>query len=209
MHSLLRNALALVLASVVTLALFYAMQSMISGDPQRFTALQDVNVVQFIPYQPREELPPEKPPELPEPPKPVQPPKALTMEAMTPTTPSIAAPTLQQLDIDLPLQMSGTPFIGVAAPNAELGEAIPLVRVPPRYPLAAKRRNLAGKVVVELTINEQGLVESPTIVEADPPGIFDNAALQAILRWKFKPKIENGKPVKRRATQELVFEPKQ
>ncbi|MDX1811304.1 MAG: TonB family protein [Gammaproteobacteria bacterium] len=208
MHALPRNLLALLFAMLITAALFYAMQRMLSSDPQRFDSLQDVNVIQFIPYQPREELPPEKPQQLPEPPKPLQPPKTPPIEAMTPSTPSVAAPALQKLDINLPLQMSGTPFIGIAAPSAELGEAIPLVRIPPNYPIAAKRRKLSGKVIVEFTINEQGLVEEPHVIEATPKGIFNNSALQAILRWKFKPKIENGKTVKRKATQELIFEPK-
>ena len=200
--------MAFLLAVLVTLGLFYSMQKMISSDPQRLANLDNVNTVQFIPYQAPESLPPEKPEELPEPPKLVNPPETPTVETIAPSTPNIASPLLQNPNIDLPLQMRGTPFIGVKAPTEGLGEAIPLVGIPPRYPMAAKRRKLSGKVIVEFTINEQGLVENPVIVSANPPGIFNNVVLQAILRWKFKPRIVNGKAVKRKARQEMTFEPK-
>ena len=203
-----RNSLALSLAVVVTLGLFYSMQKMIDGDPQRLGNLDEVNVIQFIPYKAPDALPPEKPQKLPDPPKLVKPPEAPTVETISASAPSVATPMLRNPNIDLPLHMSGTPFIGINAPAAGLGEAIPLVRIPPRYPMAAKRRKLSGKVVVEFTINEQGLVEDPVIVSAKPRGIFDNVVLQAILRWKFKPKIVNGKAVKRKAKQEMTFEPK-
>ncbi len=203
-----RNILAFSLAVLVTLGLFFSMQKMINGNPQRLGNMDDINVVQFIPYEPSEELPPEIPQKLPEPPKQIKPPETPLVETISPTAPSVVAPTLQNPNINLPLNMSGTPFIGVNAPSAGEGEAIPLVRIPPRYPMAAKRRKLSGKVVVEFTINEQGLVEHPVIVSAKPPRIFDNVVLQAILRWKFKPKIINGKAVKRKAKQEMTFEPK-
>lgn len=203
-----RNLLALSLAVLVTLGLFYSMQKMIDSEPHRLDYMDDVNVIQFIPYQPPEELPPEKPKELPEPPKQVKPPETPTVETISPAAPSVETPMLQNPNINLPLNMSGTPFIGVNAPTSGLGEAIPLVRIPPRYPMAAKRRKLSGKVIVEFTINEQGLVEEPVIVSANPPRIFDNVVLQAILRWKFKPKIVNGTAVKRKAKQEMTFEPK-
>ena len=33
------------------------------------------------------------------------------------------------------------------------------------------------------------------VVEADPPGIFDRAAQQAALKFKYKPKVVNGEPI--------------
>ena len=53
-----RNILAFSLAVLVTLGLFFSMQKMINGNPQRLGNMDDINVVQFIPYEPSEELPP-------------------------------------------------------------------------------------------------------------------------------------------------------
>ncbi|MND05117.1 Gram-negative bacterial tonB protein [compost metagenome] len=54
---------------------------------------------------------------------------------------------------------------------------------------------------------EDGSVEPGTVTVTDskPPRLFDSAAKRAVARWKFKPRIVDGKPVKRPATQRLDF----
>jgi protein TonB len=84
-------------------------------------------------------------------------------------------------------------------------DVIPLVRIPPRYPRSASRRGLEGVVTVSFTITKDGQVRSPVVIKAKPENIFDSAALKAILKWKFKPKVVDGKPVERQATQEIEF----
>jgi len=42
-------------------------------------------------------------------------------------------------------------------------------------------------------------------MESDPPRLFDEAALRAIERWKFRPKIVDGTPVEQRAKQTIEF----
>ena len=44
-------------------------------------------------------------------------------------------------------------------------------------------------------ISKKGTVKRPRVIDARPPGVFDRAALQAIKKWKYKPKIMNGVPV--------------
>ncbi|MBW8366810.1 MAG: energy transducer TonB [Arenimonas sp.] len=56
----------------------------------------------------------------------------------------------------------------------------------PRYPLTALRRKLEGQVTVQFTIQPDGSVAAPRVVSADPPGIFDEAALMAASRWRFE-----------------------
>jgi protein TonB len=51
-------------------------------------------------------------------------------------------------------------------------------------------------VEVEFTITEFGTVEDPRVLASSPKGVFENSALRAIVRWKFKPKVENGVPVR-------------
>lgn len=94
---------------------------------------------------------------------------------------------------------------GVTIGVQRSGALIPLVRIPPRYPMRASNRRIEGWVKLEFTITEVGTVADAVVVQANPRGVFDNSALQAIKRWKFKPQIVNGKPTAIRADQLLEF----
>ncbi|MFZ8915632.1 MAG: energy transducer TonB, partial [Pseudomonadales bacterium] len=62
-------------------------------------------------------------------------------------------------------------------------------------PRRALTRGIEGYVLLEFTVTKLGTVENPVVVEADPPGIFDRAAQQAALKFKYKPKVVNGEPI--------------
>jgi protein TonB len=80
-------------------------------------------------------------------------------------------------------------------------DVIPLVRVPPDYP---PRANTEGWVKVQFSITEIGSVRDAFVVEASPAGVFDAAALKAIARWRYTPKIEGGVAVERVGVQTLI-----
>ena len=82
---------------------------------------------------------------------------------------------------------------------------VPLVRVPPKYPARAASRHIEGWVKVEFTVQTDGSVDNAVVVSSEPEGIFDDAALKAIGKWKFKEKIVNGVAVPQRAVQKLQF----
>jgi periplasmic protein TonB len=82
---------------------------------------------------------------------------------------------------------------------------VALERIQPKYPARAISRHIEGKVTLEFTISTTGSVVNPVVVSAQPPDVFDEAALQAIRKWKFKQKIVNGNAVEQRATQTLQF----
>ena len=69
--------------------------------------------------------------------------------------------------------------------------ATPIVRFPPQYPAGPLQRNIEGWVLVGFTITHTGTVADMTVVDAEPKGTFNKAALKAIKRWKYQPKIEN------------------
>jgi protein TonB len=136
------------------------------------------------------------------------------------TKPQAPTPKLDVPRIDVPLNISGGPYLGdfSAAPKAAPAvpapepaapafdnEVIPLVRIPPKYPRVASRRGIEGVVTVSFTITKEGTVRDPVVTQATPESVFDKAALEAILKWKFKPKLEQGQPVERQATQEIEF----
>ena len=57
---------------------------------------------------------------------------------------------------------------------------------------------------VQFSVGATGLVQNAKVVKADPPGVFDQAALRAIARWRYNPMIENGKAVERVGLQTVI-----
>ncbi len=90
---------------------------------------------------------------------------------------------------------SGPPQIG------QDRDVIPLVRVPPDYPPGL---NTEGWVKVQYSITATGSVRDALVVDANPKGVFDAAALKAIARWRYAPKIEGGVAVERVGIQTLI-----
>jgi len=84
-------------------------------------------------------------------------------------------------------------------------EVIPLLRIEPSYPRKAARAREEGWVKIEFTITEHGTVVDPVVVEARPRRTFNRSALAAIRKWQFKPKLNDGQPVSRRASQVIEF----
>jgi TonB family protein len=65
----------------------------------------------------------------------------------------------------------------------------------PVYPEAARKARMMGIVIVEAIIDENGNVTHTRVLKSLPLGL-DQAALDAIRTWKFKPAALEGKPVK-------------
>jgi periplasmic protein TonB len=83
-------------------------------------------------------------------------------------------------------------------------DVIPLVRINPDYPPRALSRGLEGWVQVQFTITPTGTVADAMVVNAEPKNIFDDAALKAIARWRYNPKVENGTAVARVGVQTII-----
>lgn len=85
-------------------------------------------------------------------------------------------------------------------------DTIPLVRVPPEYPMRALSRGVEGWVIVQFTITGSGSVKDAVVIDSKPKRIFDDAAVKAILRYRYNPKVENGVAVERVGMrQKIVF----
>jgi len=57
---------------------------------------------------------------------------------------------------------------------------------------------------VQFTIAANGAVKDAFVVAADPPSRFDAAALAAIARWRYQPRVERGVPVERVGMQTVI-----
>lgn len=87
-----------------------------------------------------------------------------------------------------------------------LNSSMPIAthKAPPFYPYALKMSGVQGEVVVQFMVNKNGKVEDPVVIRSSHGG-FEEAAIQAILKWKFKPGTKGGKPVATRMQQRLDF----
>ena len=85
-------------------------------------------------------------------------------------------------------QKTGAPVaVGALAPLATQ-------KVSPSYPLIAKTARVSGLVRVYVVVNEKGTVES--VERADGPVQLQAAATDAARRWKFRPTLVDGQPVR-------------
>jgi len=76
-------------------------------------------------------------------------------------------------------------------------DVIPLVRINPEYPRRAQERGVEGWVQLEFSITASGTVSDVKVIDAEPKGLFEDAATKAMLRWKYNPKVVDGRAVER------------
>ena len=79
---------------------------------------------------------------------------------------------------------------------------------PLRYPPKAKRYKYVGQVIVKFGVGADGGVTDPFVVAAEPPGVFERAALTHVKSYKYNPPLHNGQPVVvDEVAVKLVFDP--
>jgi protein TonB len=197
------------LGLLVTFGLFVLMNSLVSGTSSAGDGGSSAELQDFVRVQ-REETVREKERSVPKRPE-VQ---------KRPPTPTQAVQQQQvqdqQVELDLPkLDLAMGPGGGVFIPTSTGtnrggfgdGDLIPIVRIEPQFPREALINGISGYVRVSFMVMEDGSVEPGTVkvIEAKPPRLFDSAAQRAVSRWKFKPRIVDGRPVKRPAEQTINF----
>ena len=95
-----------------------------------------------------------------------------------------------------PRQSLSSSMLRTAFTLSEVDQPPRIIRkIDPLYPFAAKRKNIQGSVTLRFIVTKEGKVIEPSVVKGDPPDIFDNSALKAILRWRFKPAVKDGQSV--------------
>jgi protein TonB len=76
-------------------------------------------------------------------------------------------------------------------------DAVPLVRINPDYPPRALSGGIHGWAQVRFAVTAAGTVRDAVVVASEPGEIFDEAALEAVARWRYNPRVENGVAVER------------
>lgn len=75
----------------------------------------------------------------------------------------------------------------------------------PAYPEAAKEQRISGKVFLVVDVAADGSVAKAEVERSEPAGVFDEAALEAVEKWKFTPAMKDGKPVASRVRVPIAF----
>ncbi|MDF2179564.1 energy transducer TonB [Aliiglaciecola sp. CAU 1673] len=189
---MLRLIVSVLIGAAITFALFVLMAKLISNSARPADEARPSPVIDIVMNEPdsstqtRSRVPP------PPPPPPQQPPK------LEPQEPDTADANADGINFNLPSVDVGGASVDIGAPGAMMrdGEATPIVRIEPKYPIEAARDGKEGWVRLSFTINEVGGVDDIEVIDADPKRIFDREARRALSRWKYKPKVVDGKPVK-------------
>ncbi len=73
----------------------------------------------------------------------------------------------------------------------------------PQYPAIAKATRTQGTVVMQATISKAGLIENLRVISGPP--LLQQAAVDAVRSWRYKPYLLNGEPVEVETTVNVVF----
>lgn len=188
MVRVINTAIALALAAAITFGLFFLMQFLIAMDtvaPEKGESIKIADItmpdieIEVQRVQPKPEVPdePEQLPDLPEP------------------EINLSAPTGEGIQVSRVAVDVGD-LGGSAVVSASDAEYLPIVVIQPQYPNRALERGIEGWCQVMFTVDENGGVQDAVVVDADPPDIFNSAALRAVARFKFNPRTKDGQPVK-------------
>ncbi len=192
-----RLAFPLLIAFALNVALFVVMQAMVVQKRIRLADVSDFQLANFI-RVPEASKPPPSRREAPSKP---------SAEAHQAETTSLAQNNQQGSSLNVPASFEfGFDAGGVGAPKIYMDSLLTaIIRTPPVYPSRAAARGVEGYVDILYTITKTGLVEDPVVLEAQPEGMFEKAAMRAIVRWKYSPMLENGKPIAVKAKARVIF----
>ncbi|MDB5973180.1 MAG: periplasmic protein TonB [Hydrocarboniphaga sp.] len=207
-NRLLPAALAGLTFSALMFLMLYGLISRHGGGIDKADTLPTIDFVRLKRDTELQTLERRKPPPPPPPPKTPPPPK---LKVSSETPPEQQTPFAMP-NLGLSASVGGGPFLGAlgsvgGAPAGGMfdGDIIPLQRIAPTCPRQAQLDGLTGTITLDILVNADGTVRAAKVLQAKPRGIFDSAAISSVQRWKFKPRVVDGKPVEQHGTQVMNF----
>jgi protein TonB len=188
--NIVRMVFGIVIGLVVTAALFWFMQYLIETADRALNEGGSSHLVDFVRLKrdesiQRRQLKPKKPPPPDTPPP--QPPTP-QLDNLNPNAEKIA---ISAAPVETDIEMSGGFSLGVGE-----GDYLPIVKVAPIYPQRALSRNIEGYCVVQYVVTKQGTIRDPFVVEDQcTSSLFHRASVQAALKFKYKPRVQDGQAV--------------
>ena len=81
------------------------------------------------------------------------------------------------------------------AQSVALRRIIPLKNPHPPYPIVARKKGLQGKLILKVSINNDGSVKSVVVRKSSGHKILDKVSKETVEKWVFIPAKKMGKPV--------------
>ena len=192
---MVRHIVGVIAGAAVTFGLLWLMRSVIANPDAATDSGIKGRVIDFVHVQEDQEVIVKKRKPDPPPPPDEPPPNLPKPSFDTDVTQGVAIGAVEvKVDVDL----SGTGGF------SSDGEYLPIVKVAPIYPRRAQTRGIEGYVMLEFVVTSTGAVRDPVVIESKPPGIFDRAAINAALKFKYKPKVVNGEPIEVGGVRNLI-----
>ena len=180
-----RYFVALAIGGFAALSLLWVMQFLIATGQAAITEALDARFVDFVRVKreetvERKQEKPERPPEVDEQP------------------PELPQQNMDTSDFDSSVAVSApNPGMNVGLDNqlgdfslAE-GDYLPIVKVAPMYPRRAQSRGLEGHCDLQFTVTPLGTTAEVSVIECTS-SLFERASVQALLKFKYKPRVVNG-----------------
>ena len=191
----LRYAIGVAIGLVATLLLFLLMQALIKSDKNPFSALGQGQILEFVRLEEEKEVETKR--------RRIEP--LIKPEEIPPDLPIFDFDSNVTIGIEIGPEGVLPDDGALIGPGFEAdGEYLPIVKVAPVYPQRAITRGIEGYVLLEFVVTTSGAVRDPVVVEAKPPGIFDRAAIQAALKFKYRPKVSNGERMEVSGVRNLI-----
>jgi protein TonB len=89
--------------------------------------------------------------------------------------------------------------------NISAGVAVGMLlqKTQPVYPPIAKAARVSGTVVLQATISKTGQIENLRVISG--PAMLQQAAMDAVKTWRYKPYLLNNEPVEVETTINVIF----
>lgn len=125
--------------------------------------------------------------------QPIQPPPP---ESMKPNTGVVSIPTARQTGLGKGIEVFDISKLDQAP--------VPRFRARPQYPFEMRRAGIEGTVIVEFIVDTKGDARNAFAVRSTQRE-FEQAAVQAVNKWKFRPGRKGGRAVNTRMQVPIVF----
>ncbi len=105
----------------------------------------------------------------------------------------------------------GKPGVTVVRPDrstplrvsTKVEDGLLILKTMPAYPIIAKTAGISGTVVLAATISKTGTIENLRVTSG--PAMLQQAALDAVQTWRYRPYLLDGQPVKVETTVNVIF----
>ncbi len=185
---IVRYLIAIVSGVAVTFGLLFLMQFLIATGESAITKPGKKYYLEFVRVK-RQEIVNVEEPKPEKPPKPQQPPPDTPPPSQDDVDPNAPA-----INVRPPSSTTDVSISGPGSLSYTDGEYLPIVRVAPIYPSRALSRGIEGYVDLEFTVTTAGTVRDPVVIFSTS-SLFNSAAVRAVLKFKYKPRVVDGQPV--------------